>query len=82
MGCAAAFCFVFLLIGSLIVGSPSSPEVAGLFLPRWLVAGLIAGAIGWSTRSRWPIWLFPMIVFGFGLMLGFVTTIEPMSGRG
>ncbi len=65
---AGAFFVVFLALGAAINGGVDA-ETTGELLAPWLVSGVVVGLAAWLWRSRWPVWVYPLVVLGVGLLL-------------
>jgi chromate transport protein ChrA len=73
---AAVVPFVLLMgIGSLIARLPPSPYVFGLFLGRYLAAGVITGAIAHASRSRWRPWVYVLVAVAGYVAVGVLSTM-------
>ena len=66
---AAAWLALFVVLGVLLSGGRFSPEAFGEILARQVTAGLLVGLIAWLAKSRWPVWVYPVAVFGASLLL-------------
>jgi len=67
------------LIGVVVSGGRFGAEAFGEVLAREVVAGVLTGVIAWFGRSRWPWWLYPLVVLGFSLLLSVVSTAGRMA---
>jgi branched-subunit amino acid transport protein len=74
---AAGLYVVFLVIALVATGGVLGARGAGALLSPYLIAGIVTGAVAWSVRSRWPIWLYPSVVLG--IAIGF--TVLSSIGR-
>lgn len=77
---AAGWFVVLLLVGTAVAGSLPSAEAAGEIFGRELFAGLVAGLVAWLGRSRWAVWLYPVVVLGISLAVSAVSTAGRMAG--
>ncbi|WP_375422867.1 hypothetical protein [uncultured Friedmanniella sp.] len=77
---AAGWFVVLLLLGSAVAGGLPRAEAAGEIFGRQLFAGLVTGLIAWLRRSRWPVWLYAVVVPAISLLLAAVSTAGRMGG--
>jgi hypothetical protein len=75
---AAGWFVVLLAIGAAVAGRFDA-EAAGEILGRELLAGVVTGLIAWLGRSRWPVWIYPVVVLVISLVLSALTTVGRMS---
>lgn len=72
---SAAGWFVVLVAVGMAVTRRLSAEAAGEILGRELVAGVVTGLIAWLGRSRWSVWVYPVVVLVISLVLSALTTV-------
>jgi hypothetical protein len=76
---AAGWYVVFLVIALVAFDGGLGASGAGALLAPYLIAGVVTGAIAWSVRSRWPTWLYPVVVLGIAIFLIVLSSIGRMS---
>lgn len=75
----AAWFVVFCVIGLVVSGGRFGAEAAGAVLGREILAAVLTGLVAWVGRSRWPVWLYPVVVLGFSLVLSALATVGRLS---
>jgi hypothetical protein len=79
---AAGLYVVLLVIAFVTTGGALGARGAGALFSPCLIAGIVTGAVAWSVRSRWPIWLYPLVVLGIAIgftVLSSIGRIAPSS---
>lgn len=78
---AAVVPFVLLMaVGSIIARRTPTPYIFGLFFGRFLAAGVITGAIGYFSSSRWRPWLYVLVAVGSYVAVGVLSSLGQQSG--
>ena len=70
---SAALFVLFVVLGGVLSGGRFGAEAVGEILGRQILAGALVGLIAWPARSRWPVWVYPLAVFGVKFVLVAVT---------
>jgi hypothetical protein len=78
LGLYAGFLGLLLIVS----GGGFGAEGAGELLAPFLVGGVVTGLIARSSRSRWPVWLYPLVVFGFAVVLRAISTLGRQATGG
>ena len=79
LGSGVALYAVFLVIATMVSGGGLDAEGAGALFGPFLVGGVLVGLIAWSSRSRWGLWLYPLVVLGFAFALRVLISIGQRS---
>jgi len=79
---ACAFYLVFLLIALVVTRGGLGARGAGELFGPFLLAGVIVGLISWPARSRWPGWLYPIVVFGITIVLRAISVVGQQANGG
>jgi hypothetical protein len=72
---AAGLYVVFLVIALVATGGALGASGTGALFSPYLIAGIVTGAVAWSARSRWPIWLYPLVVLGIAIGFTLLSSI-------
>ena len=79
---AIALYVVFLVLALVISGGRFGAEGAGELIVPFVLGGVVTGLIAQSSRSRWPAWLYPIMVFGVAIFLRAISFVGQQSSGG
>ena len=76
----SALVFYVLLILALTIGVGGfNPEVAGELLVAFVMGGAVVGLVAWLMSTRWPRWLYPIVVFVAVLFFRVLATLPQIA---
>lgn len=79
---AGVWFVVFLVIGLVVARGAFGAEAAGAVFGRCLFAGVLTGAIARVARSRWPTWVYFLVVFAVAFVLAALASIGRTASGG
>lgn len=66
---------LFLVLALVVSAGRLGAQAAGELLFPFLLSGVVVGAIAWSRRSSWPVWLYPLVVLGLVIVIRAISVL-------